>query len=201
MIIARTAVLVAAGCLAGAAHAASPSFDCSRAQSEAETFVCQDDELAALDNRLGERFAAALAVTQSLDAGAREATDELRAYQRGWIGGRDECWKEEDVRGCVQQSYLRREGELVALYQLEKPFDTVAYTCEGNPANEVTISYYETELPSARIEYGDTVTTASLAPSGSGSRYEGTFGTSLWLKGNSLMFGWRGADPVDCVAG
>ena len=200
MFIARAAIILAVAGSAGTAGAASPSFDCAKADSEAETLVCGDDALAALDNRLAERFAAALAVTRSQDAGAQVATEELQAYQRGWIGGRNECWKAQDVRACVEQSYLTREGELVARYQLDKPFSTVAYTCDDNPANEVTISYYDTELPSARVEYGDSIATASLAPSGSGSRYEGPFGMSLWLKGDNLMFEWREGETMDCVA-
>ena len=39
----------------------APSFDCAKAESEAETMVCADYGLAALDNRLAEVYAAELA--------------------------------------------------------------------------------------------------------------------------------------------
>ena len=77
-----------------------PSFDCAKAQSAAEKLVCGDAELAALDRLLADRVAAALAAVRTLDAGAAEAEDELHAYQRGWVKGRDECWKVEDRRAC-----------------------------------------------------------------------------------------------------
>lgn len=199
MKIVRIAAIGAAACIWSAAEAASPSFDCAKAQSDAEALICEDDALATLDRRLADRFDAALQSAQALDSGAQAAVAELRAYQRGWIAGRNDCWKADDLRACVETAYLTREGELVARYGLEAPSAAATYVCEGNPANEVTLSFYDTELPSARIEYGDEVGTASLAPSGSGSRYEGANGRSLWLKGDDLRFVWReGEGEMNC---
>ena len=69
-----------------------PTFDCANAEHEAETAICENAELAALDRRLAETYSAALDAAEGLDAGAEEAVAELKAYQRGWIGGRDDCW-------------------------------------------------------------------------------------------------------------
>ncbi|MFC6760770.1 lysozyme inhibitor LprI family protein [Sulfitobacter porphyrae] len=96
-----------------------PAFDCAKAESSAETLICEDAGLAALDRRLADRFAAALAVSEGLDADAEETTRTLRAMQRGWISGRDECWKEPDLRACIETEYLRREAELVAEFLLD----------------------------------------------------------------------------------
>ena len=52
-----------------------PSFDCSNAESSAEELICKDPQLAALDRRVAERFAAALQVVQGLDTGAEAAED------------------------------------------------------------------------------------------------------------------------------
>jgi uncharacterized protein len=106
-----------------------PSFDCAKAESAAETLVCEDAGLAALDRLVADRYAAAFSVAGGLDAGAQQAVDELRAYQRGWIKGRDDCWKASDLRAsdlgaCVEAAYLRREGELVAQWLLEEPTGT-----------------------------------------------------------------------------
>ena len=178
-----------------------PSFDCAKAESSAVELVCADPDLAALDRRVAERFAAALDAALSLDAGARAAEGDLRAYQRGWIKGRDDCWKAEDLRDCVAFSYLRREGELVAEWLLEEPTAIAFWTCGGNPANEVVTSFFDTELPSLRFERGDTIDTGSLAPTGSGARYEGDFGRSIWIKGEEATY--REPDPdgttYDCV--
>jgi uncharacterized protein YecT (DUF1311 family) len=170
-----------------------PSFDCAKAESDAETLVCEDVDLAALDRLVADRYAAALAVAEGLDAGAQQAVDDLRAYQRGWITGRDDCWKAEDLRACVEAAYLRREGELVAQWLLDEPTGTAFWTCGGNPSNEVVTMFFETTLPSVRFERGDTIDTGSLSPTASGSRYDGSFGRFIWIRGNEATY--REPDP------
>lgn len=134
-----------------------PTFDCAKAESSAEKLICEDPALAALDRRLAEVFEAAVAVTSGLDAGAQTATDELRAYQRGWIKGRDECWKETDLRSCIETEYLRREGELVAEWMLEEPASVTTYLCGQGPADELIIYLFPNELPGIRVERGDSI--------------------------------------------
>jgi uncharacterized protein YecT (DUF1311 family) len=178
-----------------------PAFDCGKAETSAEKLVCQDVALSALDQRLAERFATALQVVQGLDSGSAEAEKDLRAYQRGWIKGRDDCWKADDQRGCVEFSYLRREGELVSKWLLEDPSSMVFWACGGNPANEVVTYFFDTELPSVRFERGDQVDAGSLEPTASGSRYAGSFGRSIWIKGDEATY--REPDPdgssYECV--
>jgi len=178
-----------------------PSFDCAKARSAAEKLVCEDADLARLDRLVADRYAAALKVIRGLDAGARQAEADLRTLQRGWIKGRDECWKADDLRACVESSYLRREGELVARWMLEEPTGIAFWACDGNPANEVVTYFYATTLPSVRIERGDSVDAGSLAPTGSGSKYEGSFGRSIWIKGEEAIY--RDPDPdgssLQCV--
>lgn len=178
----------------------SPSFDCAAAGSSAEQLICRDADLAALDLRLADRFAAAVTAAEGLDTGADEAVATLRAYQRGWISGRDECWKADDLRACVEDTYLRREGQLVAEWFLEEPTSVVSYTCDGNSANEVTAYFFDTERPSARLEYGDSIDTASVAPSDFGTRYEGTFGRHLVVDGDTASLVWTEGTELACVA-
>lgn len=183
-------------CLAAAIPAASqegPSFDCAKAEHEAEILVCEDPGLAALDRLVAARYAAALTVIRGLDAGAAEAEDTLRATQRGWIKGRDDCWKAEDLRDCVESAYLRREGELVARWLLQEPTGTAFWACGGNPANEVVTMFFDTTLPSVRFERGDTIDTGSLTRTASGARYDGSFGRYIWIKGDEASY--READP------
>ncbi|MCE8528470.1 MliC family protein [Ruegeria pomeroyi] len=178
-----------------------PSFDCSKAQSDVETLICEDADLARLDRLVAERYTAALAVIDGLDTGAEQAKQSLRAEQRGWIKGRDECWKAGDLRICIADTYLRREGELVARWMLEEPTGIAFWACGGNPANEVVTYFYATELPSVRFERGDSIDTGTLVPTGSGAKYEGSFGRSIWTKGDSALY--RDPDPDgsewDCV--
>ena len=77
--------------LAGPARAAGPSFDCAKvAPGSVEALVCQDAALAAADRKLAQVFAQAQASAGNVHP------PMLRAEQRGWIKGRDECWKSED---------------------------------------------------------------------------------------------------------
>ena len=170
-----------------------PSFDCAKAQSSAEELVCSDAELARLDRQVSARFADAIAVVKNLDAGAAEAEDRLRATQRGWISGRDECWKASDERACVEAAYLQRDGALVAEWMLEEPSNTAFWTCGDNPANEVVTMFFDTELPSVRFERGDSIDIGSLSPTASGSRYDGSFGRYIWIKGDEATY--REPDP------
>ena len=149
--------------------------------------------MARLDRGLADRYAQALAAVRALDAGAADAEAELKAYQRGWIGGRNDCWKAEDLVGCVRDAYLDRDGQLTAQWMLQEPGETVFWTCGGNPANEVVTTFFATERPSVRFERGDTVDTGSLRRTASGARYEGTFGRSIWIKGDEAQY--RDPDP------
>ena len=170
-----------------------PSFDCGKAESSVEKLVCADTELARLDRQVSERYAATLKVVRGLDTGASEAEHELRGIQRGWIKSRDECWKVDDLNGCVKASYLRRDGDLVSRWILERPVNIAFWACGGNQANEVVTFFFDTDLPSVRFERGDTIDTGSLVPTGSGSKYEGSFGRSIWIKGKEATY--READP------
>lgn len=171
---------------------AAPSFDCAKASGTVEELICADTDLAALDRVLAGRYSAALDVTRGLDAGAEAAENGLRAEQRGWIKGRDECWKADDPRACVEAAYLMREGDLVARWMLQEPVATTAWVC-GAPANELVTMFFDTPLPSVRFELGDAVDTGTLVPAGSGSRYAGSFGRYFWIKGDEAT--WREADP------
>lgn len=143
----------------------TPTFDCAKAESSAEKLVCKNAELGLLDQRLAKRFSAALAVAQSQDEEGTEAENLLRATQRGWISGRDECWKEPDLEACVRQSYLRREAELVARYLLEEPVSVQTFVCEGGSADAFVAYQFDTEMTAIRFERGDTVAAGALLSS------------------------------------
>jgi uncharacterized protein len=185
------ASLVAASGAAPAVAAEGPSFDCARAESGAETLVCADPARAAMDRRLAARYAAALKAAEGLGAGAAEATDLLRATQRGWIGGRDDCWTDADLRACVEAAYVRRSAELVALWLLEPAAATALWRCADGA--EIAATLFAAEGGALRLERGDRVDWAAQTPAASGSRYEGAFGLVFWEKGADAAF--RAADP------
>jgi len=84
---------------ASAALAATPSFDCAKATHDVEELICNDAELAELDNSLNSLYHAVLKHTSASEQ------EMLKTEQRGWIKGRNDCWKDSDMRGCVLSEY------------------------------------------------------------------------------------------------
>ena len=114
------------------AQAEGPNFDCRKAGTRTvPQLICQDAALSSLDRQLAVVYAAAL----------KKATTErppvLRAHQRGWIKGRDDCWKSTDVRVCVDTAYRQRIAELQALYRLVDSRGPFTWACDGPAGGEV----------------------------------------------------------------
>ena len=141
----------------------TPSFDCGKAESEAETMVCADYGLAALDNRLAEVYAAELAKPG--------ASKELAATQRGWVKGRDECGKADDKKLCVEEEYRTRIAEL----QINSPgamaATAVEFKCNDN-SKPFTMAYYnDYDDRPAVITLGNDQAIVFPQPAASGTQY------------------------------
>jgi len=141
----------------------TPSFDCSKAEHEAEQLVCSNYGLAALDNRLAEVYAAELAKPG--------ASKELAATQRGWVKGRDECWKADDKKLCVEEEYRTRIAEL----QINSPgamaATAVEFKCNDN-SKPFTMAYYnELDDKPAVITFGNDQAIIFPQPAASGTQY------------------------------
>jgi len=180
------AVIAAAG---APAAAATPSFDCGEPRSAAEEAVCANDALAALDRRLAVVWREALAAARGV-ADAATAVPRLRAEQRGWIKGRDECWKAgEGLDACVRVRYRDRIAELQAAWMLVAAAPPVFYRCDDN--SEVVLTEMASDTPTARLERGDTTVVAWRRPAALGLRYEGPFGVSLYARGGEARVVWN----------
>jgi uncharacterized protein len=191
------ALVVASG--PARAQAKGPAFDCSKAQGEVEQLVCRDEGLAALDRKLDEVYKAALGKARD------DVPQFLKTEQRGWIKGRDECWKAKEgdpvfltaswqakgMRECVEGSYRIRISELQALMRLVPMKGPVFYACNDS-FGEVVATFFETDPPTARLERGDKTVTAWLVPAGSGSKYEGQ-NVEFWTKGKEATVTWLDA--------
>ena len=192
---ARDPFLLAAGLgfLALGAQAAGPSFDCGEVEAGSiAALVCQDPALAAADLRLAEVYAAALAKAGN----AQPPT--LKAEQRGWIKGRDECWKADDKPACVADAYRLRTAELQSRYRLLEPTGTATYACDDAPGSEVTASFFPTDPPTAIAERGDEVSFMVEQPAASGARYQGR-NESLWEHQGEATITWGyGAPELRC---
>ncbi|QJT11506.1 DUF1311 domain-containing protein [Aeromonas sp. 2692-1] len=162
------------------ACAATPSFDCAKAAGAAETLICKDAALAALDNELATLYPKELANLSP------EQLKTEKAMQRGWIKGRNDCWKAKDLRQCVEENYQQRITELqIKGGQLMVP-TPVDYQC-GNKVTLSTYFYHDAKLPAAVINLseGDSQqqVLAYETPSASGARYEGQ-NLTLFTKGS-----------------
>lgn len=183
-----TLVLVAVG----NAAAAEPAFNCAKASGSVEKLICGDDALAAADRKMAEVFSAA-----QRKAG-NEHPSVLKAEQRGWIKGRNDCWKNPDARACVNDEYLRRIAELQARYRLVDMRGPFFFACDGNRANELVITHFSTEPPTLIAERGDQASLMFAQPAASGSRYQGR-NESFWEHHGEATVVWGyGAPEMIC---
>lgn len=153
--------------------------------------VCADPDLRRLDQQLAEVYAAAQRKAVS------ERPPVLKAEQRGWIRGRDDCWKAgaDGILGCVRDSYTQRIVELQARYRLVPVLAAQRYGCDPtNPADEVVVSYFATEPPSLIAERGDQMSLMVRQPGADGARYLGR-NESLWDKGSEIRLLWGYRQP------
>ena len=178
---------------AGPALAESPSFDCGKAAAGSiEALICHNDALAKLDRTLAGVYAAAL------KKAANERPPVLKAEQRGWIKGRNECWKSDDKARCVADAYKRRIAELQARYRLVPGRGPFEFACDGSPANRIVVTYFATDPPTLIAERGDSVSLMYLARSGSGARYAGR-NESFWEHQGEARVTWgHGAPEMLC---
>ncbi|HGY1010758.1 TPA: MliC family protein [Aeromonas salmonicida] len=177
------------------ACAATPSFDCAKAAGAAETLICKDAALAALDNELATLYPKALANLSP------EQLKTEKAMQRGWIKGRNDCWKAKDLRQCVEENYLQRITELQIKGGQLMVTTPVDYQC-GNKVILSTYFYNDAKLPAAVINLseGDSQqqVLAYEAPSASGARYEGQ-NLSLFTKGDEASLERYGQPALNCT--
>ncbi len=176
------------------AHAATdPSFDCQTvSEGSTESLVCADKTLSALDRKLAEVYSSAVARAHN------EHPPVLRSEQRGWIKGRDDCWKTEDETVCVEQAYTTRIAELQARYALVESDGPVFYSCDGNAAKEVVARSFHTEPATLIAEFGDQVSLMFRQEDADGTLYRGR-NESLRQDGARAKIVWgHGSTEMAC---
>lgn len=203
----RPVLLLAFCCIPGLGFAADPSFDCAAAGSEAETAICADAGLAALDRELARLYQLALS-DPALDAEARAT---LQATQRGWIKGRDDCWKADaGLEGCIAAEYaLRiheiREGSAVARSgdEADVSIGPTTWRCDGL-SGPLSVTFVNVEPgPLVAIRWGAEALVLPIARSASGARYASEAepgGPALfWTKGDQATFAAPGGPDLACA--
>lgn len=197
----------------GICRAAEPSFDCARAGAEAEVAVCSSNALADLDLEMARLYMLALNGPHATD----ESRRYLKATQRGWIKGRNECWKKgRDLALCVANSYAFRIHEIRDLYadarreDNEKSSGSFPYRCEGF---EPTIGavFINTVEPLVSLKWAGNWIILPRVPSGSGAKYTSDYWNTLasggysginalfWIHGEEAVFAPPGGPEFTCM--
>ena len=193
-ILFSSVLMMALGCcrIVGTTMAEDPSFDCGKASGSIEEMICNDDELSALDRKLTEVYAKA---TQKA---INEHPPVLKAEQRGWIKGRNDCWKSQTPRSCAESAYRLRIAELQARYRLMPENGPFGYFCNDNPRDEVVVTFFQTDPPTLIAERGDQVSLMYLQPSGSGSKYQGRNESCWEHHGEAIVIWGYGSTKMRC---
>lgn len=181
----------------------TPTFDCTRARHEIEQLICQEPELITLDAQMETVFAAALRAVKGLDTGTQSALNRLKAEQRGWIKGRNDCWKSlEQKIACTRHSYQHRIAWLQAKWALTQPQPTNRYACNDNPAHDIYLTHYATDtLPALTIEYGDRreIFIQRHTNEKTDTRYDARFGKYVILTDSEVRLKWDQFKPeLEC---
>jgi uncharacterized protein len=174
------------------AEATLPTFDCGKATGEIETLICSDPDLAALDHKMDGIFKRAAAK----NTGAELKT--LAAYQRGWIKGRNDCWKAQDKKQCTVESYNVRMVELQIQNGLVEVPTAIGFVCNADDSVPFFATFYnDLEPPAAVITYGNDQTIALAAPAASGSRYTAN-NMEYWEHHGEARVDWYGT-RLTCI--
>ncbi|MCL1138081.1 MliC family protein [Shewanella pneumatophori] len=142
----------------------SPSFDCSKATGQVETLICSDAELAALDRKMTQVYQQALVNIP--------ASEQPKAMQRGWIKGRNDCWKSQDVRQCTLDNYQGRIIELQITGGLIEASTTAVFDCGLHPSINAAI-YTQLDPVTGVFSFAEQQILATNVRSGSGAKYQG----------------------------
>jgi hypothetical protein len=65
----------------------------------------------------------------------------------------------------------------------------VTFTCNGNAADQVIATYFDTDPPTLIAERGDRVSLMVREPAGSGAKYQGR-NESLWEHQGEALIRW-----------
>jgi uncharacterized protein len=176
-------------------------YDCKNRNGEVENIICNNQELIKLDYQLQAIYDQALAKAASIDDRPKEAVKLLKTTQRGWIKGRNDCWKESDAKiKCIKSNYEQRIAFLQAKWILVPQGATNQYFCQENKSG-FTITFYPTQpIASIAVEYGDQRLIFLQIDTKNRNRYDGEFGRYIELGNKDGLFVWEQTNPpLKCI--
>ncbi len=183
--------------------AAQPSFDCAKAESSAEALICVDETLQALDREISRLYDLAVDGPHMTPARLRE----LQAIQRGWIKGRDDCWKAVELRECVVDSYMIRIHEIRTGYSDSREEDENGislgpFASDCNTGYGIGVTFVNTGESYVYLEWSDQYRVLEGGPSASGVRYVRQYDgmdTVFWTHQGAARFSDMGGPELTCT--
>ena len=183
----------------------APSFDCAKAQSDAEEAVCASDALASLDLELARLYRLAIKGPNA----AADRVEALKQSQRDWLRERSECWRASiGLEACVANAYAFRIHALREGYSDARSDDAngaslgpVAYRCDGLDALLGAV-FVNTREPLVSLSWLTFGIVLPRVESGSGAKYASDLWDSspalFWTQGDTAIFAPPGGAEVQC---
>lgn len=172
--------------VSGSTLAQGPAFKCDKVEAESvEALICQDAGLSALDQQL------ALVYAEASKKAVNEHPATLKAEQRGWIKGRDDCWKSSlGLEACVAAEYAFRIMDIRTGYAVSRTGDGASdgpypYVCEGLDA-VLSAVFVTTSEPMVVLRWQQNAIALPQEPAASGARYAAQ-GYEFWISGSEAM--------------
>ncbi len=184
------------------AETTKPSFDCTKAESDAEKLVCSNEQLALLDRELARIYSLTIN-SPTLDTKEKKY---LRASQLGWIKGRDEAWKVKDKKRYVADVYLLRIAEIRQQHPASRATDSngistgpITYDCSGD---RIEAYFIQADPPRAVVYHNNTPSVFTLVRSANGAKYVGEYvdgRVEFWTKGQEALFTIMDGNKLKCM--
>lgn len=145
--------------------------------------ICNTPALATLDHQLNSVY------SDARNKAKDEQLAQLITAQRGWLKGRDDCWKADDKTACVTTEYQHRIAELQASYQLVNSVGPVRFQCGNPPETPLIVTFYESDTPTLIAKLNGETSLMYQQPAASGSKYQGR-NESFWEHQGEVRVIW-----------
>ena len=171
-------------------RAIQASFDCGRANGQAQELVCADANLAAMDREVARLAGLAAEPAAGAD----------------WAMRRDDCWKADELRQCVMATAMLkihhlRQGSQVARESDGLSVGPVAYSCKGI-AGPVLATFVNSDPGAVALEWGGQEIAIDQVNTASGARYDGRWNGQpygFWNKGAEATLTVPGKGDLVCL--
>lgn len=171
-------------------RAIEASFDCGRANGQAQELVCSDASLAAMDREVVRLSALAVEPAAAAD----------------WAMKRDDCWKSDELRHCVMAAAMLeihrlRQGSEAARGGDGLSVGPVAYSCKGING-PVLATFVNSDPGAVALEWDGQAIAIDQVTTASGARYDGRSNGQpygFWNKGEEATFTVPGKGDLLCV--